>query len=343
MKVVTMRDIAKETGFSIGTVSRALKSQRGLTEDTRAVVLETARKLGYDFGQLKQRRIRRVAFLLHKQYNNIHCMPSFSPIMQGAVAACRREGVTLTHVNIDPSLSILDQLRLHAPDALLCVGLFEGELLSALRETGKPMVLVDLPSTLYSSVNPDNALGGYLATRHLIEIGRKRIAMLVGTLAHMGIFDRNRGYRRALFEAEILTDPELEISLPIGQDLERSVNHAMDSLFALPNPPDALFCFNDCSALLVLRYCLNAKIKVPHDLAVVGFGDIGSASYANPPLTSVRFSKSLLGEAGVDLLLHGDRDQLIQDVQSVELIVRESSNDESIFFPSRNPSLLISE
>ena len=96
MSQVTLRDIASETGLSIGTVSRALKNQGGMTEATRGVVREAAIRLGYDFSLLKKGRIRRIAFLLHSQHNTLTSSPFFTPVLHGAEEACRREGIALS-------------------------------------------------------------------------------------------------------------------------------------------------------------------------------------------------------------------------------------------------------
>lgn len=329
MSNVTIRDIADATGLSVGTVSRALKNQAGMTEVTRNKVREAALRMGYDFSQLKKGRIRRIAFLLHSQHNTLASSPFFSPVLHGAEEACRREGIALSFIVVGPAEPVLDQIRLHQPDAVLCAGFFEPEVLSALKQTGKPVVLVDMQRRDFTSVNPDNALGGYLATRHLIRSGRKRIAMLSGSLAHFSIHQRNRGFRRALFEAKVLADPELEVVVPTMGDGDDGVVEAMRTLLALPKRPDAVFCYNDSTALVAMKHCLGAGLKVPHDIAIVGFDDISSAAAAVPPLSTVHVDKEQLGAIGVDLLLHHKPEQPVTEMTvPVEMIVRESSCDE---------------
>src|ERR1700739_5009924 len=87
---VTVRNLAHAAGVSTGTVSRALKNQTGLTEATREMVLETARRLGYDFGKLRAKRIRRLTFLLHRQHDTAASSPFYSAVLHGAEQACRR-------------------------------------------------------------------------------------------------------------------------------------------------------------------------------------------------------------------------------------------------------------
>ncbi|MBD8657793.1 LacI family DNA-binding transcriptional regulator [Oxalobacteraceae sp. CFBP 13730] len=326
---VTIRDIARATGYSIGTVSRALKNQDGLTDETRTRICATARELGYDVGNLRQSEIRRVAFLLHRQHNTQAASPFYLPVLHGAEDACRRRGIALSFVVVGPTEPVLDLVRLHQPDALLCAGFFEPELVAALRDTGKPLVLLDMRLPGYRSVNPDHALGGYLATRHLLALGRRRIAMLTGPLSHHSILERYRGFRKALFEAHVLADPDLEIQLPSIGDTQDNLHGAVDALLAREPRPDALFCYNDSAALAAMRHCLARGLQVPHDIAIVGFDDISAAVTATPPLSSVNIDKDLLGRMGVDLLLDKSATSGLEQTLTLRLMVRASSNGET--------------
>jgi DNA-binding LacI/PurR family transcriptional regulator len=322
---VTVRDLARAAGCSIGTVSRALKNQPGLAEPTRARILSTARELGYDFGRLRMGAIRRIAFLLHRQHNTLSSSPFYSPVLQGAEEACRRAGVALSFHVVNPGEPVADLLRAQQPDAILCAGYFEPELVAVLRDSGKPLALVDMHMHGIASVNPDHHLGGYLATRHLIRTGRRRIAMIAGSMAHYSIHQRARGYRKALFEARMLADPELEAHVPGHGDPLDAVRQATLRLLALRPRPDALFCYNDSAALAAMQACLDAGLKVPADIAIVGFDDISGAAEAIPPLSSIAIDKEALGAAGIALLLEK---QTLEQTLPVQLIVRESSYDD---------------
>ncbi|WMW80178.1 LacI family DNA-binding transcriptional regulator [Undibacterium cyanobacteriorum] len=325
---VTIRDIAKATGLSLGTISRALKNQSGLTESTRVRVFEVARQLGYDFSKLKSGRVRRIAFLLHRQHNTLSSSPFFSPVLHGAEAACRREGIALSFVAIGPAEPVMEQIRIHQPDAILCAGFFEPEILHAIRAAGKPLVLIDMYLDDFTSINPDNRLGGYLATRHLIQSGRKRIAMLSGPSAHYSIQERVHGFRKALYDAKMLANPELEIAIPHHANEEASVKKAMLKLLAMTQPPDAVFCYNDTTALTAMHACLEAGLKIPHDIAIVGFDNISAAAKSNPPLTSIHVDKEALGAEGVAMLLRKAQDEAVDKTLAVQLMVRESSTDD---------------
>ena len=325
---VTVRDLALAAGCSIGTVSRALKNQPGLAEPTRARILALARELGYDFARLRMGAIRRIAFLLHQQHNTLSSSPFYSPVLQGAEQACRRAGVALSFGVVHPGEPVAELVRAQQPDAILCAGYFEPELVAVLRDSGKPLALVDMHLPGFSSVNPDHHLGGYLATRHLIRTGRRRIAMIAGSLAHYSIHQRARGYRKALFEARMLADPEFEAHVPACADPLDAVREATRRLLALKPRPDALFCYNDSAALTAMQACFDAGLKVPADIAIVGFDDIGAAAQAIPPLSSIAIDKEALGAAGVALLLGNAADAPAEHTLPVQLIVRESSYDD---------------
>jgi len=327
---VTIRDLARYAGVSTGTISRALKNEPGLTETTRQRVLEAARELGYDLSKLRRKRIRRLAFMLHRQHDTAASSPFYSSVLHGAEEACRQQGIVLSFLAVGPADGIQEQLRMHAPDAIVCAGFFEPELLAALRASGKPIVLIDMKLRGYSSVNPDNHMGGQLATRHLIRLGRARIAMISGPLSHYSVRERNRGYRQALFDAGRLADPRLDLSLADGADLETGAVEAMQALLALPQPPDAVFCYNDAAALVAMRCCLAAGLSIPQDIAIVGFDDIPGAVLGHRPLTTLRIDKMELGALGVDLLLSGERQAPLEQVAPVELVVRASTQLEEL-------------
>jgi DNA-binding LacI/PurR family transcriptional regulator len=118
----TIRDVARAASVSIGTVSRALKNQPGLSDATRLRVVEAARQLGYDHAQLRP-RIRRLTFLLHRQHNNFAASPFFSHVLHGVEDACRERGIVPSVLTAGPTEDVIQQMRLHAPDAVAIAGL----------------------------------------------------------------------------------------------------------------------------------------------------------------------------------------------------------------------------
>ncbi|MFX1735672.1 LacI family DNA-binding transcriptional regulator [Paraburkholderia sp. A1RI_3L] len=321
----TIRDVARAASVSIGTVSRALKNQPGLSDATRTRVIEVARSLGYDAAQLRP-RIRRLTFLLHRQHNNFAASPFFSHVLHGVEDACRERGIVPSLLTAGPTEDVVQQLRLHAPDAIAVAGFVEPETLATLTAMQRPLVLIDLWAPGLRSVNLDNAAGAGLAMRHLFQQGHKRIAFIGGSLAHFSIAQRALGYRRAFFEAGLLFDPSLEVNIDAGLDPDAGAALAMRRLLDAPASarPDAVFAYNDAAALAAMRVCLANGLRVPEDIAIVGFDDIPGAAHASPPLTTVAVDKEALGRRGVALLLE-DTPGETEIRLPVQLITRAST------------------
>lgn len=320
---VTIRDVAHAAGVSIGTVSRALKNQRGLSDETRRAVREVARQLGYDPSRMRSAKARRLVFMVHRHHSSFSLNPFFSQVMHGVEETCREFGMVPTMLSAGPADPVRNLLRMHEPDALMAAGFFETEVVDLLRDMDLPLALVDFWMPGCRTVNPDNLHGGYLATRHLLQRGYRRVAYLAGSLAHFSIRERERGYRKALYEAGVLANPDLEVVSPPGLDTALGAEAAMRELLKLRPRPDAVFAYNDMAALAAIRVCQAAGLRVPEDIAFVGFDDIPAATYGSMGLTTLRVDKEGLGRTGVELVMNGD--DMPQDiVQPVELVVRDS-------------------
>lgn len=316
----TIRDVARRAGVSTGTVSRALKNQAGLTEETRQQVLRSALELGYDTTNLRPNKLKRVSFLTSR-LSNLTVNPFYSPVLHGVEDACRNEEIVLSYTSLRPGDRAVEIVRRHEADGLLCAGYFEPKLLERIAAIGLPMVLIDHFVPGISSVNIDNVNGAKKAIAHLIATGYKRIAFIGGS-NHYSIQQRLYGFRQALFEAGIPADPTLEMNAdppfsPSGTEV------AMRNLLDRNPRPDSVFVLNDECALWAMQVCLEAGLRIPEDIAFVGFDDIQAASHAHPPLTTVRVDKELLGQRGLELLL--SRNVAGSSLVETELIVRGST------------------
>jgi LacI family transcriptional regulator, repressor for deo operon, udp, cdd, tsx, nupC, and nupG len=316
---VTIRHVADRAGVSIGTVSRALKNQPGLTEDTRQQVLRAALELGYDTSNLRAAKLKRVSFLTSR-LPDLAVNPFYSPVLHGVEDACRDEEIVLSYTSLRPGDRAAEIVRRHEADGLICAGFFESKLLERIAGLGLPVVLVDHYAPGFAAVNMDNFNGAYRAIQHLIAQGRRRIAFIGGP-AHHSIVQRQRGFRQALFDAGIPADPALEVASDMqAMDSVPNITHHW---LNLPQPPDAIFAFNDVSALRAMKYCLERGLRVPDDISIMGFDDIESASHSRPALSTVRVNKELLGRRGLELLMQRSGDA--QVTVDVELVIRDSS------------------
>ncbi|WP_075831752.1 LacI family DNA-binding transcriptional regulator [Deinococcus marmoris] len=320
---VTIQEVAQAAGVSIGTVSRALRQQPGVSEVTRAQVTRVAQTLGYDMAKLRAGKLRRISFVLHRRNIGAGGNPFYSHVLHGVEDECRARGLTLHFTSLDNGDDVAELMQRNGTDGLLCVGFVEDDLLEQLRALDLPLVLVDLLAPGLPSVNSDNVGGARQAVTHLLTRGRRRVAFIDGP-DHPSIRARRLGYRQALYDAGVPADPALEVCAgPEGTTAE--VTAAMHALLALPQPPDAVFAFNDASAIGAMYACQAAGLKVPQDLAFVGFDDVSAAAQTAPPLTTLRVNKEALGARGVQLLL--ERAALAQTELPVELIVRASSGE----------------
>lgn len=132
-KKTRIKDIAAACGVSIAAVSRALKGQPGLSEETRQRILSIAEAEGYDFSRLRNGRIKRLLFLMHREHNIASALPFYSTVMLGVADACRENEIAMSFQPIGPGDSVGELINLHQPDALICAGYLEAEILAELK------------------------------------------------------------------------------------------------------------------------------------------------------------------------------------------------------------------
>lgn len=318
----TIRDVAKMAGVSLATASRALKNQSGLSEQTRQQVIEAAENLGYDLSNLHALKIKRVLFFLHQQHSSIAHNDFYFPVMHGVEQACRKENIAFSYCSIRSEDNLGELVQLQEADAVVCAGFLEPGMVAQLGKLGKPVVLVDHFEPDFFCVNMDNVTGAYLATQHLIAMGRKRVAFIMGQ-DHYSIHQRLHGYRQALMDAGRTIDEQL-IVRRIPADEQAGAYPAMQQLLALRDPPDAVFTYNDATAMVAIQACADAGLSIPDDLAFVGFDDTPQASHSTPSLTTVHVDKERLGAEAVKHILHPNHKEKNLLVP-VRLTIRQSS------------------
>ena len=321
---MTIREIARLAGVSIGTVSRALKGQAGLSPHTRTEVLRVAEEMGYDMSKLRSERPRRMLLVYNRHIGPFASNHFYSHVLHGASMACRESGTVLSLTSLAPSDHIVGDIQRHEPDGLLVVGYFEPETLDAIRSCKVPIVVADHFVPDMCCINDDNFHGAWLATRHLLEGGARRVAAILGPPAHHSVALRTKGFRKALFEAGIPADPELEVSLDPNLVYEASCIDAMRRLLALPQRPAAVFAYNDISALVAIRVCKQAGLRIPEGIRFIGYDDIDEAARNEPPLSTIRLDKEGLGYAAAKALIE-NRIEPGDTLLPVELVVRASS------------------
>jgi DNA-binding LacI/PurR family transcriptional regulator len=299
--------VAALAGVSIKTVSNVINDRPHVTPQTRARVEEAVRQLGYR-PNLTARALRGgrsgvIALALPSLES-----PYFAEVAHSVGRAADRRGWTvfIDETDGDPSreLAVIRGLGPHLIDGLIFSPLSLGPAEITHQRVARPLVLLGercLDATT-DHVVIDNVAASVMATQHLIESGRRRVAA-IGDQPHVPTDTarlRVAGYRAALAAA----------GLPATAELVKQANaftreegaRLMNDLLDLADPPDAVFCFNDLLAIGAMYAVRLRGLRVPDDIAVVGFDDIGEGRFANPSLSTVAPDKDAIGELAVSLI-----------------------------------------
>jgi LacI family transcriptional regulator len=332
-----MRDVAAAASVSVGTVSNVLNAPHKVAPATVARVHAAIDELGFVRNdaarQLKAQRSRCVALLVLDVGN-----PFFTDVARGAERRAAQLNLTVLLGTSDDDagrersyIDTFDEQRVFG----LLVSPVSDDLsrMQALHNRGTPVVLVDRDATgtPFSSVAVDDVAGGRLAADHLCATRRRKLAFVGGPLTLRQVRDRLRGAREAVAESagtslEVINTPELSVlaGRTVGEQLrERRPEER----------PDAVFCANDLLAIGVLQgLTLMGDVRVPRDIALIGYDDIDFARSAVIPLSSIRQPSTQIGTAAVDLLASAaDVDHTPQHiVYQPELIIRASTDAASV-------------
>lgn len=329
---VSMRDVAVRAGVSIGTVSNVLNRPDAVAPSTVGRVREAITALGYVRNdaarQLRAGRSRTFGLVVLDTRN-----PFFMDLAHGAQHRAVDDGYTVLMGASDDSTererAMLDMFEEHRVAGVL-ISPVHTDLtqLWRLREAGTPVVLVDRGSNdrSFSSVSVDDVEGGRIAAQHLLDQGRRRLAFVGGPMAIQQVADRVSGARSAVAERAEATLETFEtpaLSVLAG----RSVGHRIADM-PPERRPDAVFAANDLLALGLLQaFVMTGALRVPEDIALVGYDDIDFASAAVVPITSVRQPAIEIGQTAVELLLREAEADAAHEqiVFTPELVIRESS------------------
>jgi DNA-binding LacI/PurR family transcriptional regulator len=263
--------------------------------------------------------------------------PFIARVVQGIESTALDEGysVILASSNSEPEreLAAVEMLRSKRVDGVIVTSSRVGDLYQEhLERLQVPVVLINSrggQSRRYTySISVDNLRGAYLATEHLVQLGHQRIGYVSGAAIHGDDRQRLAGYSQALIAAGIVADPAWVVP---GTGRYRDGERALAVLEDLPDPPTAVFCYNDMTAIGLLCAARNAGISVPRDLALVGFDDIPFASYVQPSLTTIAQPMLDMGRRAMVMVLGllEDRKSGTPRISDIvvqgKLVVRQSS------------------
>jgi DNA-binding LacI/PurR family transcriptional regulator len=328
--VATLKDVADLAGVSVKTVSNVVNGYGFVKPENRRRVEDAVATTGYR-PNLAARNLRRgrtgyLALVVPEL-----SIPYFGELAGNVIAAAARRDwrvlIEQTQGDRDRERETLASLGPHLVDGAIvspqAVGAGEVE------TPAIPMVLLgeqplDLP---LDHVGIDNVAAAATAVRHLLDLGRRRVAVIGQHPTRGTATQRLAGYHQALTEAGLPRRPELVASALRYHHSDGA--EAMARLLALPEPPDAVFCFNDMLALGAIRAAAEHGRRVPHDIAIVGFDNVEHSAYSLPSLTTISPDKAALAQAAIDLVhtrATAEHDRPPSDVQvPFTLEVREST------------------
>ncbi len=340
MSAVTLRDVARRCGVSTATVSAVVNHAEWVSASTRTRVQRAIDQMGYRPNQfarsLKTQRGYAVGVIVSDLTN-----PFFTEVVRSLGHALREEGHALFLCDSDHRFDLGEvHLRMLNDGHILGLVLIgdsvpQRSVERYVRRKGHvPIVAIERDYGVdgISALVTDSERGAYAATRHLIDQGYRRIAMIGGPTqgpgsATFGRVQRLQGYHRALRESGVRLDAKLTAE---GNFRYGGGQEGMRRLLAANRSIDAVFAANDMMALGAMSVIRDAGLRVPNDIALVGFDDIPIASLTTPGLTTTAMPKAELGSAaaailGRQLADRGKRNLAVRRVFDTELVVRQSS------------------
>jgi len=342
-KPVTLADIAAKAAVTPMTVSRVINSSGYVHADTRERVLLVAREMNYRRNGLARGLKRQCTETVGMVIGDI-ANPFAAELSRAVREVLEEHGYTLficiSEHTAKEDVQAFDSLADHRADGIIVATRASksgNERLAELIDSGVPVSLIgrDFRHEHADLVSADNLKGGYEATTHLIEKGHKRIGFIGVSLTQGLRLRRFQGYLEALKDHGLAVEDQLivggrEISEQMpGYSTEEMGYDGMMKLLELPNRPTAVFARNDFTAMGALNAIKRANLRIPDDLAIIGYDDIPLASHTSPALTTVRQPTREQGRCAAEFLLRrieGDREQpRVEKTFQCELIVREST------------------
>ena len=319
-EAVTIKDIAKALGISTSTVSRALRDSYEISPETKELVIECAKKLNYMPNpialSLKERRTRSIGVVVCEIANSF-----FSQVINGIESIAYDRGynviISQSHESVEREIMDLHYLSSRSVDGLIISVSTETNDITHLQDLhnkGLPIVMFDRvrDEIKTHSVAIDNFKSTYEATEHLLQQGYKRIAAIANSEFLSITNERLAGYREALQTYGQKYNKSYVKHCFYGGMVASEIEDAVNKLLTLKQKPDAIITTSDKLTTGCLRTLTRRGVKIPDDIALVGFSNSDIAELLNPPLTVVRQPAMEMGKAATELLL-----QLIESKRPV--------------------------
>lgn len=335
-KDVTIYDIAKKLNLATSTISRALKDHSTISAKTIKKVKKTAEEMGYQpnvlAAGLRGNKTKTIGVLISRINR-----PYLSSLISGIEETAQKAGynviITQSHDSYIEEVNLAKALYSSRVCGVICSLAMETRDISHFKQfidKNIPLVFVDRVPKDFNifRVMIDNYSAGYKATKHLIEQGCKRIAHFAGSQYRNTYSERKRGYIDALIEHNLIVDEDLIINFTMMsyEEGEKASNY----LFDLANPPDGIFSSNDTAAVSAIQCAKKRGLKIPQDIAIIGFNDDPIASIIDPGLSTIAHPTVKMGEAAAKKILINLKSLKKDEFKEItffntDVIVRESS------------------
>lgn len=334
--MASIRDVAQRANVSTATVSHVINGTRYVSPELTERVQVVMEELRYRPDAVARSLRRQETLTIGLLVPSVE-IPFFASVVYSVERAAAQNGYNIILCNsewqqAEEKIQLQDLISRRV-DGLICISAgMDAAQIAPVIEADTPVVTFERPmlDTGLDAVGIDNLKGGYIATKHLIELGHRRIAAITGLTISTLSDDRLQGYRSALTEAGLPMEPSMVF---YGNYQPQTGRPAVEHFLSLPEKPTAVFAFNDMMALGVLQKLSELNLQVPGDMAVVGFDGIRSSQYMSPALTTVRQPIEEMGQLAVELLLnriHGKGTVQAQYIKlEPELIVRASTVSQS--------------
>jgi len=324
---VSIKDIAKTAGVSPSTVSRALNDHPRISQETKERICRLAREMGYTPSLLARSLVTQDTATIGVVIT-MTSDPFLTNLVSSIEEVAQEQGYSVfmssSYLDPDRELEVVGAFHGRRTNGIIVIGSqIDAGYLQLRDRFPLPIVLTNCRTYPYS-VSTDNKAGAQWAIEHLVQLGHRRIAYIANQRSYRSNFDRVTSYQQVLTAHGIPVDEDLIVE---GDGTLRGGNRAAQILLSLAQPPTAVFCFNDMSAIGALGTLQQVGTRVPEEMSVVGFDDVEVAMHSYPRLTTVRQPTDLMGQRLIHMLL-----ALIQGQEDVgpellpaELVVREST------------------
>lgn len=328
----SLKDLAKELGVSIATVSRALRNSPEIGKDMQQRVKDLAKKLNYRPNPFAQSLRKEAPKMIGVVVPNL-VTHYYAAVLDGIEDEARRAGYSVisanSHENFeDEALAVDNFVGLHVEGIIACLAQNTTDYhhYEEIAEMGIPLVFFGRTclTERFSSVTANGDEAAQLATQHLIDTGSRRIAFLGGPNHLDMVRRRKHGYLEALRENRLPIERELVVCDRIDYQLACD---ATKRLLEMPNRPDAILAFNDIITFAAFTAIKDRGLRIPEDVALIGFTDDAHAAYVTPRMSAIEDQSHLMGVTACQLLLksiNGDS-KVYKQIVPQQLVIRETS------------------